>query len=206
MTLANYLRNFNRINLSLEKFRTMNYILSIVASLSILSSCSSTKEVAEVNESATNTTQTEQTNPPQETEHKIIFEDIAKGDSLFASIRKGYCFGTCPVYTMNIYNSGYVKLVGKANIEQVGEFSTTLTYKQMKAFVDYATEMNYMGLDDVYDNVYISDLPETNTSIVLGGKRKSVKRRYGFPKSIVVFEKMFASLLETEQWTKQSER
>ena len=178
----------------------MNYIFSLFASLSILASCSSTKEVAENNNPESNT-QTAETNTSHGTEHKIIFEDLAKGDSLFASIRKGYCYGTCPVYVMNIYNSGYVKLEGKANIDKVGVFATKLSYEQMKAFVDFAVEMNYMGLDDVYDNIHISDLPETNTSIVIGGERKSIKRRYGFPKSIVTFEKMFASLMETEDWT-----
>lgn len=174
----------------------MNYILSLVASLSILASCSSTKEVTK----DTNTSAVE-ISSPQETEQETIFTDIAKGDSLFASVKKGYCFGTCPVYVMKIYNSGYVKLEGKANLDQVGVFSAQLTKKQMMAFVDYAVEMNYMGLDDEYDNIYISDLPETTSSIVLNGKRKSVRRRHGYPKSIVVFEKMFASLLETEKWT-----
>ena len=176
----------------------MNYIFSLFASLTILASCSSTKEIAENNSKPTNIS--EEVMTPTETEQKIIFEDLAKGDSLFASIRKGYCFGTCPVYVMKIYNSGYVKLEGKANIEKVGVYSTKLTYDQMKTFADFARRMNYMELDDVYDNIHISDLPETNTSIVLDGKRKSIKRRYNFPQSIVTFEKMFASLLETEKW------
>ena len=174
----------------------MNYILSLVASLFILASCSSTKEVVK----DTNTS-AEEISAPQEVENQVVFADLAKDDSLFASVKKGYCFGTCPVYEMKIYNSGYVKLEGKANLDMVGVFSTKLTHKQMTALIDYAIEINYMGLDDEYDNIHISDLPETKSSIVIEGQRKSVRRRYGFPKSIVVFEKMFASFLETEEWT-----
>ena len=101
---------------------------------------------------------------------------------------------------MKVYNSGYVRLEGKANIDKIGIYSTKLTHEQMMSFVNFARRMNYMELNDVYDNIHISDLPETNTSIVLDGNRKSIKRRYGFPQSIVTFEKMFASLLETEKW------
>ncbi len=177
----------------------MNYMFSLIVSLTILASCSSTKEVAEIN-SAPTPSAIEEVKTPTDSEQKYVFEDLTKGDSLFASIRKGYCFGTCPVYIMKVYNSGYVRLEGKANIDKIGIYSTKLTHDQMMSFVNFARRMNYMGLDDVYDNIHISDLPETNTSIVLDGNRKSIKRRYGFPQSIVTFEKMFASLLETEKW------
>ena len=171
----------------------------LIASLTILASCSSTKEVSEIN-SAPTSSEVEEVKTPTDLEQKYVFEDLTKGDSLFASIRKGYCFGTCPVYIMKVYNSGYVRLEGKANIDKIGIYSTKLTHDQMMSFVNFARRMNYMELNDVYDNIHISDLPETNTSIVLDGNRKSIKRRYGFPQSIVTFEKMFASLLETEKW------
>ena len=177
----------------------MNYIFSLFVSLTILASCASTKEVTEINSAATPSAIGE-VKTPTDSEQKYVFEDLAKGDSLFASIRKGYCFGTCPVYIMKVYNSGYVRLEGKANIDKIGVYSTKLSHEQMMTFVNFARRMNYMELNDVYDNIYISDLPETNTSIVLDGKRKSIKRRHGFPQSIVSFEKIFSSLLETEKW------
>ena len=80
----------------------MNYIFSLAVSLSILASCSSTKEVVDNTTEETTTVQTEEMVNPQGTEQKIIFEDLAKGDSLFASVKKGYCYGTCPVYVINI--------------------------------------------------------------------------------------------------------
>ena len=177
----------------------MNYIFSLFVSLTILASCASTKEVTEINSSGTSSA-IEEVETPTDSEQKYVFEDLEKGDSLFTSIRKGYCFGTCPVYIMKVYNSGYVRLEGKANIDKIGVYSTKLSHEQMMTFVNFARRMNYMELNDVYDNIYISDLPETNTSIVLDGKRKSIKRRHGFPQSIVSFEKIFSSLLETEKW------
>lgn len=134
------------------------------------------------------------------TEHQAIFEDIAKGDSLFASIKKGYCYGRCPVYEMYIYNSGLVVLKGTANIEPLGEHTTRITKAQMLAFIDMANDIKYLEMEDEYDNPGISDLPETTTSIVMGGKRKSVRRRYGYPTAIVAFEDLFAALLTSQEW------
>lgn len=144
------------------------------------------------------------TQPPQETTNNINYEfkDITKGDSLFASIRRGACFGQCPVYTMKIYNGGTVVLEGKNFIDKIGTYTKHITKEQMYTFVQKAKEINYMQMDDNYDNKNITDLPATETSIVIDGKRKKVRKRFGFPKELVQFEKLFDELLKTDDWKK----
>ena len=75
-----------------------------------------------------------------------------------------------------------------------------LSYEKMKAFIDVATEISYFEMQDEYDNENVTDLPETITSIVMGGKRKSVRKRYQFPASLNAFEGVFDSLLKSEKW------
>jgi hypothetical protein len=141
----------------------------------------------------------EEKNP--RTEHLPFFEDLAEGDSLFASIRKGYCFGKCPVFEMKIYNSGFVTYEGTANMDLLGTHTAWATKDQLLVFFDRANASGYFQMDDEYDNPGVSDLPETTTSLVMSGKRKSVRRRYGYPTSIVAFEKTFTELIDTLTWT-----
>ena len=75
----------------------------------------------------------------------------------------------------------------------------------MDTFSDMAKQIDYMNLSDEYDNRYVSDLPETNTSIVIDGKRKTVRKRYDYPRSILAFEKLFMKLLDEVKWEKVPE-
>lgn len=179
----------------------MKCIIAIIALISITAACSTTKEVVNTTPSSTEEITAGQGHVPNSpTEHKIIFEDIAKDDSLFASIKRGYCFGTCPVYEMKIYNSGFVTYKGVHAVDMKGNHHTTISYAEMKKLVDLAVEIGYLEMKDEYDNTGVTDLPDCRTSIVLRGKRKQIRRRFDFPKSILVFEKLFDALLVSEKW------
>jgi hypothetical protein len=170
------------------------HILLFLSISAVLLSCATTKNTAETNTPPTPPV------PPVPSEEQVVFQDLAEGDSLFAHIKKGYCFGTCPVYEMKIYNSGLVVLQGTQNIDLLGEQKTQLTKDEMLAFVEMAKSIKYFEMEDEYDNKGITDLPETITSIVINGKRKQVRKRYGYPRELVSFEDLFAALLESHEW------
>lgn len=164
----------------------MKYILSTLLFSIVLISCATTKESKENLKS----------NDSSE------FKAVSKSDSLFAYIKRGVCYGTCPSYEMKIYNSGFVEMTGIRAVDLIGDYTTTITADQMRAFIEKAESINYFSMEDAYDNEMVTDLPETKTSIVIDGKRKEVRRRYNFPKEIVAFETLFDSLLKSEKWTK----
>ena len=165
--------------------------------LSILTvACASKKNGTLENTSTSNETM----NNNHQTEHQAIFQDVAPGDSLFAYIRKGYCFGTCPVFEIKIFNSGYVVYEGIQNVSRMGIYTTHLQKEELLKFIEKANEIHYFDMQDVYDNEHITDLPETTTSIVINGERKQVKRRYGFPNALVAFETLFSDLIDSKQW------
>ena len=164
----------------------MKTILPILSFAILLISCATTKE-AKIDKKET---------------AKQHFENIAKDDSLFASIKRGVCYGTCPAYELKIYNNGYTVMTGSRNVPLIGKYSTTLTLEKMHAFINKANDIGYLKMNDVYDNKMVTDLPETTTSIVVKGKRKTVRRRYQYPKEILSFEELFDNLLTSEKWTK----
>ena len=131
------------------------------------------------------------------------FKDVAEGDSLFASIKKGACFGRCPIYELWIYNSGFIKLKGQKFMEPEGEHTGWIDNVRMQEFVDIAAEIGYAKFEDSYDG-QVTDKPTVTTSIVLDGKRKTVRRRHNYPSEIRTFEALFDSLLKGVEWKKIS--
>lgn len=174
----------------------MKFLVLPIISLLFLFSCSTSKDISDLNTDLS----------PQEIENKAEFFKetqfalLSEEDSLFASINKGFCFGTCPVYTINIYKSGFVTYNGTHNVDLKGEYSTMISYEKMLKFIEIAKRIEYMNMKDVYDNEGVTDLPSTTTSIVLNGKRKTVRRRFDFPPAIKVYEKVFEEMLSSENW------
>lgn len=166
----------------------MKYILSSVLFSILLVSCASTKKGKDDIKSSDNTE----------------FKDVEKGDSLFAYIRRGACYGNCPTYELKIYNSGFAELNGIRAVDLLGEYTTTISKAKMLGFIEKAKSIGYFQMEDAYDNEMITDLPETKTSIVIDGKRKAIRRRYNYPQEILSFEKLFDDILESEKWTQIS--
>tara|TARA_B110000503_G_scaffold47382_1_gene77218 strand:- start:225 stop:776 length:552 start_codon:yes stop_codon:yes gene_type:complete len=176
----------------------------LIVGLTLLS-CAQTKEIGSQDVPTPPVAPTDVQKDKKQGNGIFTLTDVSKNDSLFASITKGYCYGTCPVYKLKIYNSGHVSLEGIKNIDQIGFFSARINQEKMDTFSDMAKQIDYMNLSDEYDNRYVSDLPETNTSIVIDGKRKTVRKRYDYPRSILAFEKLFIKLLEELAWEKVQE-
>lgn len=124
---------------------------------------------------------------------------VEKSDSLFVSLSRSFCFGKCPVYTVDIYNSGYAIYKGEANTEMIGTFTTKFTKDQLNSLTQVAKEINYLSLEDVYDSP-VTDLPSHTSSIVINGVRKKVMRRHNYPHSILVFEQQIDTLVAQANW------
>lgn len=128
------------------------------------------------------------------------FQPAEKGDSLFASIQRTFCFGTCPVYIFKINNDGTASYEGVRNVKRMGTYSSKVSPAEMNKLIEVAKRIGYMEFKDKYDNESITDLPSTTTSIVIDGKRKEVMRRYQFPAEIKDLEDAFDALIESLDW------
>ena len=123
-------------------------------------------------------------------------------DTLFASIERGVCFGNCSAYKMYIYCEGFVTLTALSGNKINGTFRSNVTPDQMNLLLAKAKEIKFEDMKSVYDNKSVTDLPMVETSIVLSGKHKNVKRRYEYPREILELEKMFDNLLDELEWEK----
>lgn len=179
----------------------MKSSLLFILLLSLFGACSNTKEVTSTNES----NQQMETNRQDENlsttkSETYVFQNVAQGDSVFASLERGYCFGRCPVFKMTIYNNGEVHLHAIAFMSKEGNYTTKIDRAKMQEFIDKAEAIQFFEMKDVYDNPHITDIPSATSSIVINGKRKTVFRRADFPPVIKAFEKLFDDLIETADW------
>lgn len=113
-----------------------------------------------------------------------------KSDKSFSiSLERTPCFGTCPVYKVEIYSDGKIEFHGKEFSNPQGEFETFVPLTDVELLRKAIVEANFLKLDDIYDNVYISDLPSAITTLTINGKQvKSVKNRHNPPPQLVKLE------------------
>ena len=75
------------------------------------------------------------------------FSEMKKEDILI-SMKKGACFGSCPVYTLSIYDGGYAHFEGKNYTDKNGSWLRELDKKTYKSLIEAFDNSNFIGFDD----------------------------------------------------------
>ena len=173
---------------------TPKYILFAIILTSASISCKSSKNVTETSSDNIEATEAS-TTVTTEKEVTLIERTV------FATIHRGACYGSCPTYKMTIYSDRSVEYEGIRAVELIGKYTSTISQKEYDQFIETAEFIEYMNLEDVYDSP-ITDIPGTRTSIVIEGVRKEVYRRYQYPKRILKFEELFDNVMKSAKWEK----
>ncbi len=198
------------------------FVLIFICSAVIVTSCKSQKEkqTAEIKEdSAPNNPESKTTliksNPENSSSYQEKDYDMSKlkemkfvsakeNDTIFATIEKTPCFGTCPVYNLMIFQSGLALYNGNLNVDNKGKYLVEFSEEEMKTIREKAIEINYFKLQAEYDSP-VTDFPTTRTSIRLNDKVKSVSNRVGGPQELKEFEKHIHETLMQKDFIKISE-
>src|SRR4051812_25020832 len=87
------------------------------------------------------------------------------------TLERTTCFGSCPAYKVTLRSDGTIIYEGKRFVSMMG------TYKGQAYDFDRLTEFilaqDYFNLKDAYTRP-VTDMPSTITSVVRGGKRKTI--------------------------------
>ncbi len=131
---------------------------------------------------------------------------IYQGDnSLLISLEKTRCFGTCPVFTLEIYDDGAAILRGEENIHKIGEFRATLSKKQVKELVKAFRAKDFFGFEDSYTSS-ASDLPTTYLSFTDKEITKKITDYDQAPESLKELEAKVEAYIGILTWRKKLER
>lgn len=155
----------------------MKYCLIIVSVVLLIFSCKSSENVAGFN--------------------------MKDEDSLFVEMERSVCFGACPWYILKIYESGYATYEGKKHVDKNGLHTTTFTSEDLKTIYDEMERIKFFELKDKYDNPNVTDLPSTQISVQVNGKRKSIYDRFDSPVALNNFEKLIDQISDSKEWTKR---
>lgn len=121
-------------------------------------------------------------------------------DSLVARIQRTPCYGSCPIYTISVYNTGFATYEGERFVEHEGYYGAFISRNVLNTLQNMAREIGFLELQDRYDDPGITDIPSTITTIRLDGQLKTVVNRDGGPEKLREFEKFFDSLFKEVEW------
>jgi len=132
---------------------------------------------------------------------ETITEPESSEDNLIISMSKGACFGTCPVYTLDIHKGGFCTFHGRKNTKKKGKFAKKLSKEDYKNLVNAFKDSNFMEFEDHYES-NIADLPSVSISYVEGGVKKSVLGKRERPEALHKLQFKLETIAESlDDWT-----
>ena len=94
------------------------------------------------------------------TETKV--KEIKK--ELIISLERTPCYGTCPIYKMEIFSDGSAFYHGERFVEKIGNYEFSVSKETLNYILKKADEIGFFELEDKY-TANITDLPKTITFI-----------------------------------------
>ncbi len=102
------------------------------------------------------------------------------------AVSTGACYGECPIYDLNISQTGMVSLNAKKFMPMQGVHQSQLSKEQLEELKGKIADLEYMKLEDVYDNPQVTDVPTTKLFFNTG-EPKEMKVRMGAPDGVKEF-------------------
>lgn len=107
-------------------------------------------------------------------QNKSIEQSTPFKPSDYIQLSRAACFGTCPVYEVQIFANGRVVYEGQRNVLNVGRYSSKLNEEQTKLLFEDLIQLNWSSYPDAYpiDNV---DFPQFKLVFQSQALDKSIK-------------------------------
>jgi len=114
-------------------------------------------------------------------------------------MNKGACFGSCPVYTLDIDNQGNAVYVGERFTEKMGKHSMKLKKSDLQDIAKKLAEVNFFALNEEYKSD-VADQPLIAISHTNKGLSKTVKGKDRRPEALLELQSMLEKVAETAGW------
>jgi hypothetical protein len=121
------------------------------------------------------------------------------------TMSRGQCFGTCPVYYLEIDGNGKVTYRGFFYVNVTGERTAHISPQKVKEIITAFDNVDYFNLRDRYDEIRFTDQSSVETSININGIYKYVYDYYGTVRvpeleKLRNLEKMIDNVTNSAQW------
>ena len=159
----------------------MNRFLLLVLPILALFSCDTTKKVGQ-----------ETIQPIGEMTEKVIPVNI--------TFKRGPCFGKCPVFTLQIDESGTASLLGRKYARLEGEHTKKMTAAELAELQKIVADSKFMSLEDRYDSG-ILDAPSTTMIVKSAEGEKTIVLRGTMPDDLKPLVDKMDAIYNSEAWT-----
>ena len=123
---------------------------------------------------------------------------------LIISFQRTPCYGTCPIYKMEILSDGSAFYHGERFVDRIGDYEFTVSQETINYILKKAVEIGFFELEDIY-TANITDLPKTITFIKNGKDEKRVIDYYDAPKGLKEFESLVDGCIDYRRMKKMED-
>ena len=138
-------------------------------------------------------------------EAPVPFPAIRHWRSLVIVLERGMCFGTCPVYRVEIHGNGKVVFIGHRFVAKMGTYETRISQRAVRRLFAKFRRADYFSLLDKY-RAHATDLPTFTTSLTFDGHEKTVVdyggHMIGMPEVVSDLEIAIDDAAGTQRWIK----
>jgi hypothetical protein len=114
-------------------------------------------------------------------------------------LEKTECYGECPVFKLEIYDTGKMIFYGIRNTKLMGTFCSELEYSARARLKEIFRSEKYFAMQDSYLS-RAKDLPTTITSFYADGRNKRIMDYGNSPEGLKRLEKMLETIADTTSW------
>ena len=107
--------------------------------------------------------------------------------SLRIQMERSACFGTCPVYSLEMQGNGTVTYIGREHVRVSGERTWTVDPDSVRALARDMEKAGFFEMKDAYAG-RMTDLPTTYTTLTSGGRTKRIRDYFGAPPELKEIE------------------
>jgi Domain of unknown function (DUF6438) len=140
---------------------------------------------------------------------EVPFPAVADLSTLRVTLERGQCFGSCPIYKVEIRGDGSVLFKGEGFVAISGHHRATISRATIERLVDAFREARFFSLLNNY-SAAITDGSAIQISISFDGQKKVVGDYFGIeagmPEKVRALEELVDTAAGTDRWIKGSLR
>jgi hypothetical protein len=124
------------------------------------------------------------------TNNKLIFE-----------LETTSCYGTCPVYYLQVYSDGTAILQGKEHLDKIGNFKSNIEKEKLNELITSFDNASFFEFENSYQSKFL-DLPAKYISYHKNGETKKIMAYDNIPKVLNNLITDLKQLVDTLEWEK----
>lgn len=120
---------------------------------------------------------------------------------LIISLERTACYGTCPIYKMEIFSDGSAFYHGERFVDNLGDYEFFVSKETINYILNKSSEIGFFNMEDRYTS-NITDLPKTIILIKKDNQKKKIIDYYGAPKELKEFESLVDGCIDYRRMKK----